>query len=76
MLAADFTKALIIDNNNGKGDMNKTEVEWPLQTLEAKNSPVIKNFNISDNLGRYARIQNIFQLFIDSLRPEKTTKIT
>lgn len=76
MLAADFTKALIIDNNNSKGDINKTEVEWPLQTLEAKNSPVIKNFNISDNLGRYARIQNIFQLFIDSLRPEKTTKIT
>ncbi|XP_040559747.1 von Willebrand factor D and EGF domain-containing protein-like isoform X1 [Gallus gallus] len=54
VLAADFTKALIIDNNNGKGDMNKTEVEWPLQTLEAKNSPVIKNFNISDNLGHAA----------------------
>lgn len=75
MLAADFTKALIIDNNNGKGDLNKTEVEWPLQPLEAKNSPVIKNFNISANRGRYTRIQIIFQLFRDSLRPEKATKI-
>ncbi|XP_010712398.1 von Willebrand factor D and EGF domain-containing protein-like [Meleagris gallopavo] len=54
VLAADFTKALIIDNNNGKGDLNKTEVEWPLQPLEAKNSPVIKNFNISANRGHAA----------------------
>lgn len=76
MLAGDFTKALIVDNNNGKGDLNKTEVEWPLHPLEAKNSPVIRNFNISTNHGRYTRIQNIFQLFVDSLKPEKTTKIT
>ncbi|XP_052532438.1 von Willebrand factor D and EGF domain-containing protein-like isoform X7 [Tympanuchus pallidicinctus] len=49
VLAADFTKALIIDNKNGKDDLNKTEVEWPLHPLEAKNSPVIRNFNISTN---------------------------
>lgn len=56
MLAADITQVLVIDNSNGKGDLNKTTVEWPLQHLEAKNSPVIKNFNRSDTHGRYTKI--------------------
>lgn len=56
MLAADSTKALSVEKGNGKGDLNKTEVKQPLQPLEAKDSPVIKNFNISDRYGRYKRI--------------------
>lgn len=56
MLAADITKALSIEKGNGKGDLNKTQVEQPLQPLEAKDSPVIKNFNISDRHGRYTRV--------------------
>ncbi|KAJ7406410.1 von Willebrand factor D and EGF domain-containing protein [Willisornis vidua] len=48
VLAADLTKPL----SNGKGELNRTEVEQPLQSLEAKDSPVIKNFNISDTHGQ------------------------
>ncbi|XP_068877367.1 von Willebrand factor D and EGF domain-containing protein-like [Aphelocoma coerulescens] len=44
VLAADVTEAL----SNGKGELNRTKVKQPLQSLEAKDSPVIKNFNISD----------------------------
>ena len=56
MLAADITKALSIEKGNGKGDLNKTEVKQPLQPLEAKDSPAIKSFNLSDRRGRYTRI--------------------
>ncbi|XP_068805382.1 von Willebrand factor D and EGF domain-containing protein isoform X4 [Struthio camelus] len=48
VLAADITKGSITDNYDGKGDLNTTEVERPVQPLEAKNPPVIKNINISD----------------------------
>ncbi|XP_009949206.1 PREDICTED: uncharacterized protein LOC104346213, partial [Leptosomus discolor] len=56
VLAADITKAVSVEKGNGKGDLNKTEVKQPLPPLEAKNSPVIKNFNISDRheMGRYS----------------------
>jgi len=56
VLAADITKALSTEKGNDKGDSNKTEVKWPMQPLEAKDSHVIKNFNISDRHGRYTRI--------------------
>lgn len=58
VLAADVTEAL----SNGKGELNRTEVKQPLQSLEAKDSPVIKNFNISDRHGRYTRIWTLFHL--------------
>ncbi|KAJ7422192.1 von Willebrand factor D and EGF domain-containing protein-like protein [Pitangus sulphuratus] len=48
VLAADVTKPL----SNGKGELNRTEVKQPLQSLEAKDSPAIKNFNISDRRGQ------------------------
>lgn len=51
VFAADVTEAL----SNGKGELNRTKVKQPLQSLEAKDSPVIKNFNISDRHGRYTR---------------------
>eukprot|EP00075_Anas_platyrhynchos_P006472 XP_021122758.2 von Willebrand factor D and EGF domain-containing protein-like isoform X2 [Anas platyrhynchos] len=59
VLAADITQVLVIDNSNGKGDLNKTKVEWPLQPLEAKNSPVIKNFNRSDTHGHAAPLSHV-----------------
>ncbi|XP_064370676.1 von Willebrand factor D and EGF domain-containing protein-like isoform X2 [Dromaius novaehollandiae] len=59
VLAADITEESIIDNNNGKGDLNTTEVEWPVQPLEAKNSPAIKNINISDTHGHTAPLSYI-----------------
>lgn len=49
MLAADVTEAL----SSGKGELNRTKVKQPLQSLETKDSPVIKNFNISDRQGMY-----------------------
>lgn len=52
MLAADVTEAL----SNGKGELKRTKVKQPLQSLEAKDSPVIKHFNISDRHGRYTRM--------------------
>lgn len=58
VLAADFTEAL----SNGKGELNRTKVKQPLQSLEAKDSAVFKNFNISDRHGRYTRIWNLFHL--------------
>lgn len=62
MLAADITKALSIEEGNGKGELNKTEVKQLLQPLEAKDSPVIKNSSRSDRHGRYTRLRNSFQL--------------
>ncbi|XP_027551787.1 von Willebrand factor D and EGF domain-containing protein-like [Neopelma chrysocephalum] len=55
VLAADVTKPL----SNGKGELNRTEVKQPLQSLEAKDSPVIKNFNISDRRGHAAALSHV-----------------
>ncbi|XP_063017419.1 von Willebrand factor D and EGF domain-containing protein-like [Melospiza melodia melodia] len=52
VLAADVTEAL----SSGKGELNRTKVKQPLQSLETKDSPVIKNFNISDRQGAVARV--------------------
>lgn len=58
-----FSTAVVTEAlSNGKGELNRTEVNQPLQSLEAKDSPVIKNFNISDRHGRYTRVWNLFLL--------------
>ncbi|XP_008940771.1 PREDICTED: von Willebrand factor D and EGF domain-containing protein, partial [Merops nubicus] len=57
--AADITKALSVEKGNGKGDLNKTEVKQPLHPLEAKDSPVIKNFNMSYKQGQAAALSPV-----------------
>ncbi|KAM9380342.1 von Willebrand factor D and EGF domain-containing protein-like [Phaethornis superciliosus] len=59
VLAADTTKALSTEKGNDKGDLNKTEVKQLLQPLEAKASPLIKNFSISDRHGQAAPLSHI-----------------
>ncbi|XP_054065466.1 von Willebrand factor D and EGF domain-containing protein-like isoform X2 [Rissa tridactyla] len=59
VLAADVTKASSNEKGKGKGDLNKTEDKQLLQPLEAKDSPVIKDFNISDRQGHAAPLSHI-----------------
>lgn len=63
-----FSTAVVTEAlSNGKGELNRTKVNQSLQSLEAKDSSVIKNFNISDRHGRYTRVWNLFFFFFETV---------
>ncbi|XP_067406004.1 von Willebrand factor D and EGF domain-containing protein-like [Emydura macquarii macquarii] len=56
---ADTTDDFITGNNNAKGELNKIEVEWPMQPLEAKKVPAIQSANTRDTHGHTAPLPPI-----------------